>query len=243
MKAVSSAPRTGLRVVRLAVVDSTQQVAFRLAADGAPDGTAVVADEQRAGRGRRGRVWHAAPSEALLVSILLHPRMPPAMWPTLSLAAGVAVAEAVERTAVLAVRLKWPNDVVVRGRKLAGILLESHVTAEPVLVAGIGVNVAQRSFPPELADRATSLALETGRTIDREALLQALLASFDAWRDRLERDGFAPVRARWLELTDTLGRRVSVDGVTGQAVDLDADGALLVREAGGLRRVVAGEVS
>lgn len=239
----TSVPGVGASVVRLATVDSTQRVAFDLAADGAPDGTVVVADEQRGGRGRRGRVWHAAPGEGLLVSILLRPRLAPLAWPTLSLAAAVAVAEALDAAAGLAVRLKWPNDVMARGRKLAGILLESRPSPAPVVVVGIGLNVAQRDFPPELADRATSVAIETGRAADREALLGAVVASFGSWRRRAEREGFAPVRERWLALTDTVGRRVTADGITGEAVDLDGDGALLVRADGRLRRVVSGEVA
>lgn len=243
MTAASSVPRIGARVVRLATVDSTQRIAFDLAADGAPDGTVVVADEQRAGRGRRGRVWRAAPGEGLLLSILLRPRLAPHLWPTLSLTAAVAVAEALDGAAALAVRLKWPNDVMSRGRKLAGILLESRPSTEPVVVVGIGLNVGQREFPADLAGLATSVAIETGRPADRDRLLGALLGSFEAWQARLEREGFAPVRERWLALTDTLGRRVTADAVTGEALDLDDDGALVVRADGRLHRVVAGEVA
>jgi BirA family biotin operon repressor/biotin-[acetyl-CoA-carboxylase] ligase len=156
----------------------------------------------------------------------------------------VAVAETLRRVAGVEARLKWPNDVLARGRKIAGILLESRAGAEgPVLVVGVGINLAQRAFPPDLAARATSIALETGRTPDRDAVLAALLEAIDAWRARLEREGFEPVRRRWLELAETIGRPVTIDGVTGIAVGLDADGALLVEDHGRLTRVVAGELA
>jgi BirA family transcriptional regulator, biotin operon repressor / biotin---[acetyl-CoA-carboxylase] ligase len=234
-------PAAAPSIVRRGRVDSTQAIVFALAADGAADRTVVVADSQAAGRGRRGRAWHDEPGASLLCSILLRPRLAPARLPALSLTAGVAVAEALAHAAGLAPRLKWPNDVLVGGRKIAGILLEGRLGPSPVVALGIGVNVTQQSFPPELAGRATSVRL-AGAEIDRESLLLAVLDALDGWRARLERDGFAPVRERWRALADTLGRPVSVDGVTGIAVDVDDDGALLVDDGGSRRRVVAGVV-
>ena len=233
----------GRRIVRLGVVDSTQRVAFELAESGAADGTVVMADTQTAGRGRRGRVWHDAPGESLLVSIVVRPRLNVADLPKLSLAAGVAVAEALGTTTGLDTRLKWPNDVLVNGRKLAGILLESRMAAEPIVVAGIGVNLRQRTFSPELAETATSVDLEGGRAVGSEELLEALLDLFDRWKTCLESEGFAPLRSRWLSLADTIGRAVTVGEHAGVAVDLAEDGALVLRQEGSLRRVVAGEVA
>ncbi len=228
-------------VVRVGVVDSTQAVAFALSEKGAGDRTVVVADFQTAGRGRRGRAWEAEPGSSLLASIIVRSDLPVPRWPTLSLATGVAVAEALVEVAALDVGLKWPNDVVVRGRKLAGILLESRIGATPVAVVGVGINLGQRRFPPALADRATSVVLENGRLVERDAMLAALLGAFDGWRSRLEREGFAPVRARWLALNDTLGRVVSTEDGPGVAEDLDLDGALVIRDGAGRRRLVAGE--
>jgi BirA family biotin operon repressor/biotin-[acetyl-CoA-carboxylase] ligase len=235
-------------IVRLGRVDSTQTIAFGLATEGAADGTVVVADSQAAGRGRRGRAWVDEPGASLLVSIVLRPRLGPARLPGLSLAAGVAVAEALTRAAGLTPRLKWPNDVLVGNRKIAGILLESRLIGSrsgPVTaILGIGINLAQRMFAADLAQRATSVWLVSGRLVDRDVLLAALLDALADWRRRLEHRGFAPVRARWRELSDTLGRTVTVDGVSGVAVDIDADGALVVNDAEGRRhRVVAGDVS
>ncbi|PYM75397.1 MAG: biotin--[acetyl-CoA-carboxylase] ligase [Candidatus Rokuibacteriota bacterium] len=232
-------------IVRLDQVDSTQTVAFALAERGATDRTVVVADQQAAGRGRRGRVWQAPARTSLLASILVRSGLPQALLATLSPTTAVATAEALRRVAPLEPRLKWPNDVLVGGRKIAGILLESRAVAssEPVLVIGVGINLGQREFPPELAGRATSVALETGHAVDRETMLAALLEEFDAWRARLEGEGFGPVRERWKSLSDTIGRHVTVDGVSGTATDLDGDGALLIDVGDGVRRVIAGEIT
>lgn len=242
MRRVPSAPRAGA-IIRLGEVTSTQAIAFELAERGAPDRTVVVADHQTAGRGRRGRIWHDAPGQNLLVSILARPQLAWRCLPTLSFAAAAAVGEALETVAGLRARLKWPNDVVVNGRKIAGILLESRPAETPVVVVGVGVNVAQASFPSGIAARATSIALETDRAIDREALLQALLDAFDRWRGRLEREGFAALREHWLALSATIGQHVTVDEVSGRAVDLDLDGALVLEDGAARRRVIAGEIS
>jgi BirA family biotin operon repressor/biotin-[acetyl-CoA-carboxylase] ligase len=239
-------------IVRLGIVDSTQSVAFALAERGAVDRTVVVADAQSAGRGRRGRAWQAPAGTSLLVSILVRPRLPQALLPTLSPTTAVAASDAIRRVTGVDPRVKWPNDVLVGGRKIAGILLESRMApsarpdvSEPAaatVVIGLGINLGQREFPPELASRATSVALEGARVPDRETMLVALLEEFDAWRARLEGEGFEPVRERWRRLSDTLGRRVTIDAVSGVAVDLDTDGALLIDVAGKPTRVTAGEI-
>jgi BirA family transcriptional regulator, biotin operon repressor / biotin---[acetyl-CoA-carboxylase] ligase len=231
------------RVVRLGRVESTQGVAFTLAAEGAADRTVVVADSQAAGRGRRGHAWLDEPGASLLVSILLRPRLEAARLPLLALAAGVAVADALAEVASLRPRLKWPNDVLVAGRKIAGILLESRLGPAPLVVLGIGVNLAQQVFPPELAGRATSVALETGGDVDHEALLGALLEALDRQRDGLERGAFAEARQRWRDLSETLGRTVRIDDVSGVALDIDDDGALVVADGDQRLRVVAGEIA
>jgi len=230
-------------IVRLGAVESTQAVAFELAERGAADRTVVLADHQTAGRGRRGRAWNDEPGTGLLVSIVLRPRLALPRLPLLSYATAIAVAEALDGVAGLRPTLKWPNDVLVGDRKIAGILLESRISAvAATVVVGIGVNLTQRRFPAELEGRATSVALETGRTVEREQVLAALLSAFDLWRARLEADGFAPVRERWLALSGTIGRRVSVDGGAGLAVDVDLEGALLLQDGAGLRRVLSGPI-
>jgi BirA family biotin operon repressor/biotin-[acetyl-CoA-carboxylase] ligase len=226
-------------------VESTQSIAFDLANHGAADRTVVVAEHQTAGRGRRGHPWQDEPGANLLCSIIVRSSLPIARRPLLSFAAAVAVAEALAEVAGVDARLKWPNDVLIADRKVAGILLESRsatrtsAETDPTII-GIGVNVAQSQFGPELASAATSVVVESGRTIARADLLDALLDHFDRWRGRLEKEGFAPVRERWLMLADTIGREVRVDGQIGLAIGLDQDGALLLREAGRTHRVVAG---
>jgi BirA family biotin operon repressor/biotin-[acetyl-CoA-carboxylase] ligase len=230
-------------VIRLGVVDSTQNVAWGLVDDNIADGTVVTAESQHDGRGRRGRHWHDEPGASLAASVVLRPRLAVAALGGLSFAAALAVAEALETETGLAPRLKWPNDVLVERRKIAGILLESRATPAPVVVVGFGINLTQKVFPAAIADRATSVALAGGRTIRREALLDAVVRALAEWRSRLETEGFEPLRQRWRALADTLGRRVTIDGVESLAVDLDADGALLVQRAGAVHRVVAGEVT
>jgi BirA family transcriptional regulator, biotin operon repressor / biotin---[acetyl-CoA-carboxylase] ligase len=231
-------PALGVPIIRLAAIDSTQRYAADLAARGAADGTVVVADTQTAGKGRRGRVWHDVPGACLLVSVVVRSSLPVPRLPMLSLAAGVAVVDALEDVGVRA-RLKWPNDALVGGRKIAGILLERHGHA---VVLGVGINVSPGAIPPDVAARATSVAGERG-TADREVLLTALLAALTRWRTVLERDGFEPVRMGWTERAAGLGQRITVDGIEGTALGLDDDGALLVATPGGTRRVVAGDVA
>ena len=225
-------------LVRLTTVDSTQRHAAALAADGAADGTTVVAETQTAGRGRRGRVWRDTPGASLLLSMVLRTSLPLAKVPLLSLAAGVAVAEALIAVGGVRARLKWPNDVLVGGRKIAGVLLERR---EPAVILGIGINVAPESVPPDMVEFATSVAQEGGHA-DREALLARVLDEVAAWRARLEGVGFEPVRARWTALASMLGRPIAVDGVAGTASGLDEDGALLLQADGRTLRIFAGDV-
>ncbi len=227
-------------------VDSTNDVARRLADDGAPHGTLVVAESQRHGRGRRGRAWVSPPGKNLLFSLVLRPDLPPVRAPELTLVAAVAVAE-VLRDAGFEARIKWPNDVLLEGRKVAGLLTELCVEGATVrwavLGIGVDVNAPRSAFPPELVETATSLAIVRGEEVPRVFLLATLLASLEAWLGRHEAEGFAPVRERWIELSATLGAKVRAEGVEGVAVDLAEDGALLVRDASGtIRRVVAGDV-
>lgn len=234
---MSPAVATAPALVRLGTVDSTQQVAFRLAAGGAPDRTVVVAEHQTQGRGRRGHRWEDEPGASLLCSILVRSPLPLAERPRLGFAAALAVADALGAVAALDARLRWPNDVLVAGRKIAGILLEARGDA---VVVGVGINVGQRSFPADLAGHATSIALAGACAVDREAVLAALLQAFDGWRGRLEREGFAALREAWLARADTIGRAVRIDGLDGVAVGLDGDGALLVQVGGTMHRVTAG---
>ena len=166
----------------LDVTDSTQSEAQRLAAAGAPEGTVVTALHQRAGRGRRGHDWWDVPGESLLASVLLRPRGPVTAAPQLSLVGGLAVADALVAVASVPARIRWPNDLLVDGRKVCGILAEASSDSVGAgagrlhhVILGIGVNLAQTAFPEALADRATSLRLVTGRAPEAAAVLAAVL--------------------------------------------------------------------
>lgn len=216
-------------------IDSTNTCVLEAARAGAPEGLVVVADEQTAGRGRLGRTWQARPGAALLVSVLLRPTVSELTRSTM--ATGLALAEAVEGVAGFAPDLKWPNDLLVGDRKLAGILAESDLGDPVGVVVGAGCNVAWGSMPAELADIATSCDIESGREVDREELLVELLVGLDALID-------APhLHERYRARLATLGRRVRVerhtDTIVGEAVDLGVSGELVVRDDDGVQHAIA----
>jgi BirA family transcriptional regulator, biotin operon repressor / biotin---[acetyl-CoA-carboxylase] ligase len=226
-------------------VASTQEVLAGLAREGAPAGTVVTARHQTAGRGRRGRSWWDAPDDSLLLSVLLRPPGPPAHVPQLSLVAALAVTDALWAAVAVRGRIRWPNDVLVDGRKICGILPEAasadgrRVTH---VILGVGINVNQTEFPAALGDRATSIRVLTGRRHELLPLRAAVLAALDRWYERWLAGGFAPLRDEWRRRASTIGERVRVPGGgEGVAVDVAEDGALLV-DAGGaaLARVVSG---
>ena len=236
----------------LAETDSTQRVARELGRAGAPEGTVVIAEAQTAGRGRLGRTWHSPRGVNLYCSIVLRPPLSPAAVPQVALVAGVAAAAALAETPGLAPRLKWPNDVLIEGRKVAGILTEMEAEVERVhhVILGIGVNLnaPRAAFPPELRERATSLFLATGRRVDRAAVTGRLLAALEARYGRFLEGGFEAVRAEWESyscLTGTDVRVASAEGeMAGRVLGLDTDGALmLARPDGTSTRIVAGEVT
>jgi BirA family transcriptional regulator, biotin operon repressor / biotin---[acetyl-CoA-carboxylase] ligase len=233
----------GSSIHRLDVVDSTQSTLARLAREGAPDGTVVTARHQTGGRGRRGRAWWDAPGESLLLSVLLRPAVAAGHVSQLSLVAALAVTDALAGAGVTG-RIRWPNDVLVGGSKISGILPDAVCGTDGRVehaIVGIGINLDQRSFPPELAGQATSLRLLTGRAHDpagvEAAVLTALHVRYDAWLS----GGFGALRDAWRSRSSTIGTRVGLpDGGDGVAVDVDGDGALLVDVGGGaLTRVIA----
>jgi BirA family biotin operon repressor/biotin-[acetyl-CoA-carboxylase] ligase len=235
----------------LATTSSTSDDAKRAAADGAPHGSTWVAEAQTAGRGRQGRSWLAARGESILASVLVRAQCPPARLPPIALVAGLAVRDAVARAAPEAhVVIKWPNDVLVEGRKVAGILVEAITVGARVdaVVVGLGINVHSRDFPPDLASRATSVALisshPSGPPPDRADLLADALAGLDRDLHVVVERGLGLFRAR-LESADGLrGLVVRNDsGEAGVASGVDDDGRLLVRrEDGVVARWSAGEV-
>jgi BirA family transcriptional regulator, biotin operon repressor / biotin---[acetyl-CoA-carboxylase] ligase len=227
-------------VERFASVDSTNRWLLDAARDGAAAGLVAVADHQDEGRGRRGRTWESAPGDSLLVSVLLRPNAAVDRVHVVTIAAALALVDALASVVGLVADLKWPNDVLVGERKLAGLLAEADVVGGDVeaLVVGAGCNLAQRSFPGELRTPATSCLLETGAAPDRDALLSAFLEAFG---DRL--DGIERVVREYRERLATLGRRVRVEleggALEGTATDVDADGRLVVTPDAGTPVVIA----
>src|SRR5262245_34433101 len=227
-------------VEHFASVDSTNSWLLDAARDGAAAGLVAVADHQESGRGRRGRAWESAPGDSLLVSVLLRPHAAVDRVHVVTIVAALALADALGRVAGLEVDLKWPNDLLVGERKLAGLLAEADVVGGEVraIVVGAGCNLGQRAFPDGLRTPATSCLLETGKAPDRDVLLSAFLGAFG---DRL--DGIDGVVRDYRARLATLGRQVRVElersVVEGIATDLDHDGRLVVTPAGGAPVVVA----
>jgi BirA family biotin operon repressor/biotin-[acetyl-CoA-carboxylase] ligase len=224
---------------------STQPVAITLAERGAPEGTAVVANEQTAGIGRQGHSWHSEPDSGLYVSLILYPPLEPATRPVLTLALGLATAEAIGRVAGVQCDLRWPNDIIIDDRKTAGILVQ---LAGNAAVAGIGINVNNQAFPPDIEHLATSLAIATGRRHDRAGLLIALIECATAFSRMLKDAGKDAILAAFTRASSyAQGKRVVVDmgdrQIEGITAGLDDHGFLRVRKNDGtVETVLAGGV-
>ncbi|MGH9643738.1 MAG: biotin--[acetyl-CoA-carboxylase] ligase, partial [Terriglobales bacterium] len=232
-------------------IGSTNSEAMNAAAAGAPEGSVFLAEEQLAGRGRGDHSWHSVRSSGIYCSVILRPPMPPSDALLISLAAGLAVLAAVAETAQIPADLKWPNDVLIGGKKFCGILIEMNAEATRVrhLVVGIGINVNQAKFPVELREIATSLRLETGTEWSRVELCAALLKSLDREYRALLDDraiGQASILKRFEENSSSVrGRKVRIEdgnGIEGITEGLDARGFLQLRTAEGLRTVLSGTV-
>lgn len=209
---------------------------------GAPAGRVLISEEQTGGRGRLGRSWHSPAGKNIYLSLLIRPVLAhPEDLPALALVAGVAVAGAVREISSIRATVKWPNDVLVDGRKLSGILTEATDTSPIALVVGIGLNVNQISFPPELAPIATSMFLELGRGSDRNFVTAALLRHLHQRIELVEQGGLAQVLAEWTDLSATIGATVRTEeGLTGRAVAIDPSGALLISDAKGETHKIIG---
>jgi len=242
------------RVVRevllFEAVDSTNRVAMEMASSGMPGGIVIFAEAQRAGRGRRGRAWFSPPGVNLYLSFFLTPYDPPETFPLFSFAAALAVVMAIRETMGLSAQIKWPNDVLLDGKKVAGVLLESATRREgnAPLIVGIGINVNAMNFPPEIAAQATSLQQATGRPVDRNAVARTLLEAFSTQCLLLGGNQRATLMKTVRTLCPTLGKRVCIAApgriYEGIAEDIAPDGALILRMGDGhVRHLHAGEVT
>ena len=233
-------------------VTSTNDWAKELALLGAAEGTVTIAETQTTGHGRLGRKW-VSPKGGLWFSLILRPELTPSKAFTITYAAGLAVAEVLRELCGLRAETKWPNDVLVSGRKVCGILSETNVTGNRVnyVVIGIGINGnfdPQKAFPDEVGRTATSLQHELGRKVSLEGLFGGLLEKLESTYEQLLSEGFEPILKRWKKHAGSLGRQVEVatetEELRGVALDVDNEGALVVRlEDGTVTRVFVGDVT
>jgi BirA family transcriptional regulator, biotin operon repressor / biotin---[acetyl-CoA-carboxylase] ligase len=238
-------------ILRYDSLPSTNTEAARQAALGAPEGLCIVAREQTAGRGRQQRVWVSPKDAGLYFSIVLRPRTDAREWPLITLASALAVRDALKDACALEADIKWPNDLLAGGRKLCGILAETLETPQGrAIVVGIGINLTNRAFPPEILDAATSIAEQTSETPDSERLLAALTRSLArAYGMFDEENGAALVVREWESVSSYAhGRRVRValgdEAFEGTTRGLEPDGALRVETPDGQIRIVrAGDVT
>lgn len=231
--------------------ESTNSDAQQLARDDAAEGTVVVAETQTRGRGRLGRAWTSPPLRNLYMSIVLRPRITTGQTPQIALVAGAAAAATLRQWCSRA-NLKWPNDVLIDGRKVCGILAEMEAgpqgVASVILGIGVNLNMADDDFPPDLRDKAIGLSQATGAAVDRTAFASGLLEQLEAIYDQFIGGGFAAIRSRWESLSSFFGREVEIDDGSrrfrGTASGLAEDGSLRLRLTGGEEvDVVAGDVT
>lgn len=233
-------------------IGSTNDEAFRLGVRGVPEGTAVIAGSQSAGKGRMQRTWHSPPGANIYTSVVLRPRFVPDLAPQISLAAGVAVAETLDPYCLGNVSLKWPNDVQIGGKKVCGILTQMKMAGSVIdfVVVGIGVNVNWNlnEFPEDIRKMATSLSVAAGREVSRLELIIRLYENLAKCYRELSQKGFAPIRKKWLDRTTMIGKPVSVlfgkETISGEAADLDEDGSLVILVDGNKKvKVLAGDAT
>lgn len=244
--------RMASSLVCLKETESTNAVAFKMAEEGAEEGTVVIADAQSAGKGRLGRIWLSPPGVNLYCSVVLRPAISPVAACQLTFLSVVAVARAIEKCTDLKPQIKWPNDILISGKKVAGLLNEMNAETEKVnfVVLGIGVNLNMRlaQLGETLRHPATSLMEEGGAEVDRVAFTRTLLQELDELYDRFLVEGEAPVRAEWLERSAVKGRQVRVNlgarEITGEVQGVDQFGGLLVKLYDGtVETVLSGDVT
>jgi len=232
-------------------MDSTNSMAYQLALQGAEEGEIVVAESQKKGRGRLGRKWFSPPLSNLYLSVILRPEIPPQQASLMTLMAAVATAGAIHKFSGLQPKIKWPNDILLKNRKVAGLLNEIHSEMDRIhfVVLGIGVNLNmdEKMFSKEIRSLATSLKREMGQSVSRKAFLQTLLEELEIWYETFLKEGAPPILQAWRDKAQIHGRPVKVTSfreiLSGTAIDVDNDGALILEtKAGERKRVVAGDV-
>jgi BirA family biotin operon repressor/biotin-[acetyl-CoA-carboxylase] ligase len=241
----------GKKIHYFHTIDSTNSMAYQLALKGAREGEVVIAESQKKGRGRLGRHWFSPPSLNLYLSVILRPKIPPHQASLITLMAAVATADAIQKFSGLLPLIKWPNDILLRNRKVAGLLNEIHSEMDRIhfVILGIGVNLNmdEKMFSKEIRAVATSLKKEMGQTISRKAFLQSLLQELEEGYAIFLKEGGTAVLKAWRERAQIKGRKIKVtsfgETLVGIAVDVDSDGALILKtEDGSQKRIVAGDI-
>jgi len=231
-------------------IDSTNTRAKDLAIKGALEGTLIISETQSGGRGRMGRDWFSPAQEGIYVSLILRPNISPVEAPKITLLTAVAVAEALLSLTRLDISIKWPNDILINRKKIAGILTELSTELDLIsyVVVGVGLNANTSQFPPDIRGEATSVFLETGEYFSRVRFLREYLKQHEKYYDISKKIGFGPVIDRWRELADIIGRRIKVrmldSQYTGVVEDIDENGELIIKgDEGGYQRVFSGDVT
>jgi BirA family transcriptional regulator, biotin operon repressor / biotin---[acetyl-CoA-carboxylase] ligase len=228
-------------------VDSTQNLAHKLIREGAPEGTLVLAERQTTGRGRMGRHWHSPKGKGIYMSLVVKPAIPIHLMPHLTLLSAVALCRAIRiQVPGLNPGIKWPNDLLINGKKISGILMESSAENESLqyIVAGVGIgcNFLPEDYPEELKDKATSLLISSGGKVDRAGLIAEFLYQLEELYELYLEQGFAPIRTLWEASSATIGQEVRMithgGAYEGTAVSLDDWGGLIIRQSDGSLRTI-----
>jgi len=241
----------GKRIHHFQTLGSTNSKAYELALNGAEEGEVVIAESQEKGKGRLGRQWFSPPFLNIYVSLILRPKIPPHQASLVTLMAAVATADAIRNFSGILPMIKWPNDILFRGRKVAGLLNEIYSEVDRIhfVILGIGVNLNmdEKMFSKEIRNIATSLKIETGETVSRKDFLQSLFLELEKWYAMFSEQGSALILKAWRDRAHIKGKQVKVtsfgETLVGRAIDIDSDGALILETKGGRqKRVVAGDV-
>ncbi len=232
-------------------VDSTNSIAYQLAMQGADEGEVIIAETQEKGKGRLGRQWFSPPYLNLYISIILRPEILPNQASMITLLSAVSTAESIKRYSDITPSIKWPNDILIGGKKVAGILneIDSETDRIHFIILGIGINIniGKEEFPKDIREYATSLKIETGREVSRKEFICFLFKEIEDWYERFIREGNKPVLDAWRRWADIKDKMVRVssfkDEIIGKAIDIDSDGALIIEDKDGkLMRIIAGDV-
>lgn len=233
-------------------IGSTNDEAFRLGMDGAPEGTVVVANSQSAGKGRLQRSWFSPAGSNIYTSLILRPEFKPADTPRITIMAGLAAARTIETYCPRKTRIKWPNDILLDGKKVCGILAQMQAGQDKldfaVLGIGINVNIATEEFPPEIQNTATSIAAQTGAFHSRQDFLITLYKNLSKWYKTLKLTGFEMIREEWLKMASLIGCEIQVkfldEIIKGKALGIDERGALVMLDSKGKAvTILAGDAS